>query len=1409
MRRKIQIYLLSLVFGLVSQTLIATAIDTGSNPGISTPIVSIITATSSQITWTTGVATTMNYLSYGITSGTYSNTVSIPCSGATIAQVATSNHCVNLINLIPNTTYYYKIPSNTTTSSGSTGQGASVNTAGPDGSFKTLPLSTNASAQPLGSPYLLPPSSVLATTTLANPTLVTISWVNSSSSTTQTRFEITKGTLGGVPTTIASSIPGTARSSTDTVTVAGVYVYGVKACAEDVCSSVVTSIVNISTPSIPVPRSATLSGSSTVQLIWSDTSWNETRFEIYRGGVNITKVEPGTTSYTDTISSLGTYEYSIAACNIFGCSYPQARFTPAITIAAQSSIPVPSPVLSGSFTPATIKPDMSSVFSYTVENARYCQIINTKGDMLFTSTSSSFSSTFSAANYPSGLTAVVTCYNTDGLSTSITKILTVSTTTPSSLVLPGQPTNAYSVVISTSSARLYWGDTQNETMYRIMRVPTGDATPPTLNADTVTYLDTNLLPGITYTYSVQACNTAAGTLTLNCSGAVNAGIITTPKLPVITLASSTLPVASSTVATTTVPVTGISFGDVPAVTSTPPKDTTVVIQPTITTLPSTPLSLTAIRLSADGVLSNSIRISWKSASTNTSNFKLYRSSSNNSLQLPSLDVKTTFFDDVSLLAGSYSYYLSACNEKGCSATINTAIIIVPEIKVEEVTPADTLLSLEISKAVGKITPGTFINIVPTIETATKLGSSKTFTSTASPDGSFSVKVPDGVYTVEGVKPVKVVTLLAGKVTSTTDKIIPKNKIITGVVTLLDGTPVINAEVSAYKKETNEWLTSSTNSSGNYSITTSGGVWNVTVKPKDDETVLWEAVNVLVTAGFSNQDSSETQVANLRVIPFGSNLTITVKDENNNAVPSLLVTLDTSSSMSPQTDTATQVTRKILSQKTGTDGSVTIHIPGGKYFIRVLVPTGFGYNQPDETSVMLTPNENREVPVVLIQESVNKTSKLVGITKFDDGIPTDAFVSAWSNEGGKAEVKTSTDGKFSLDVTVDQTWHIKATKDLLQKSYVSSEQTIVSTTATKSLDLVFVKNDAAALPTTVTSQKSTTEEISVSSDNGAKFTLPANGVISSGKVDITIKPTTEAPSRSASTLVSTAYDITIKNAQGQKLSVLASDAEIIIPYDEKELAAKGVTVESVIPSYYDETLATWISVPKFIINKEKKVFILRVNHLTRFALIALADTTAPTAPTDILAEEIVSAGVKLTWKNPTQDFNHSKIYRSEKLGSSGDLVAAEVFSNSFLDKVSVVGGKIYYYTVRAVDAAGNESSNNNQLAYSAQGSSLAVGTSTTLLLPPGQVSSGLISRQLSLGSTGEDVTALQKALKYDGFYATGPITGYYGKLTQNAVFRFQNYYKAELLIPNGYKKGTGVVGAITAKKINEIIAQETQ
>jgi peptidoglycan hydrolase-like protein with peptidoglycan-binding domain len=334
-------------------------------------------------------------------------------------------------------------------------------------------------------------------------------------------------------------------------------------------------------------------------------------------------------------------------------------------------------------------------------------------------------------------------------------------------------------------------------------------------------------------------------------------------------------------------------------------------------------------------------------------------------------------------------------------------------------------------------------------------------------------------------------------------------------------------------------------------------------------------------------------------------------------------------------------------------------------------------------------------------------------------------------------------------------------------------------------------------------------VKVEATDGAGITLPPNSTNSSGSIDIQVKPTTEAPSQKSAEVVSTVYDITIKNNTGANVTTLSSEAKITLPYDEDELRAQGIIVENLIPSYFDEKIGTWVSVPKFTIDKSKKIFTLYVQHLTRFALIASADTTAPSSPTNIVTDAITPTDVKITWSNPQNDFHHVKIYRSDKLGNYGELIAAEVFSSSFVDKTFSTIAKTYYYTVRAVDAAGNESSNNNQLASSILGDKFASkNKSSTLALPPGQDLVGIITRKLSLGSKGDDVTALQRALKIDGFYVTGPITGYYGKLTKNAVTRFQNYYKSELLTPNGYKTGTGIVGPATMKKINEILANNS-
>jgi N-acetylmuramoyl-L-alanine amidase len=82
-----------------------------------------------------------------------------------------------------------------------------------------------------------------------------------------------------------------------------------------------------------------------------------------------------------------------------------------------------------------------------------------------------------------------------------------------------------------------------------------------------------------------------------------------------------------------------------------------------------------------------------------------------------------------------------------------------------------------------------------------------------------------------------------------------------------------------------------------------------------------------------------------------------------------------------------------------------------------------------------------------------------------------------------------------------------------------------------------------------------------------------------------------------------------------------------------------------------------------------------------------------------------------------------------------------------------------------------------------------------LPPSGQVlgaSSYNFTLNLSLGSSGNDVTELQKRLTAEGVY-TGPITGYFGPLTGAGVKAYQLKYGIAQL---------GIVGPATRAKLNQ-------
>ena len=315
--------------------------------------------------------------------------------------------------------------------------------------------------------------------------------------------------------------------------------------------------------------------------------------------------------------------------------------------------------------------------------------------------------------------------------------------------------------------------------------------------------------------------------------------------------------------------------------------------------------------------------------------------------------------------------------------------------------------------------------------------------------------------------------------------------------------------------------------------------------------------------------------------------------------------------------------------------------------------------------------------------------------------------------------------------------------------------------------------------------------------------------------------------------------------GTSITNLNSEITITIPYDDADLAAKGLTPESLALSFLDETANVWKPLDKQIIDKQNKTISAGVNHLTLFALVAPADTAPPVAPTAVAATAAANA-ITLAWKNPSADFHHVKIYRSLQAGTLGEVAFNYVTSET---KTDSSGTAAHYYVVRSVDLAGNESANTVQVKSGAAGATqataaLAATPSGVLLVrvagdprvyvvkdgkrqwirspeefaqggydwkaivaisaaqlaayPEGSVSAAkfVFTQNLSLGARSEAVRKLQELLSKDKeVYPRGIVSGYFGSLTKAAVVQFQKKY--------GIVPANGFVGPETRPKLNEL------
>lgn len=84
----------------------------------------------------------------------------------------------------------------------------------------------------------------------------------------------------------------------------------------------------------------------------------------------------------------------------------------------------------------------------------------------------------------------------------------------------------------------------------------------------------------------------------------------------------------------------------------------------------------------------------------------------------------------------------------------------------------------------------------------------------------------------------------------------------------------------------------------------------------------------------------------------------------------------------------------------------------------------------------------------------------------------------------------------------------------------------------------------------------------------------------------------------------------------------------------------------------------------------------------------------------------------------------------------------------------------------------------------------------------------VDTNLAFGDEGEEVKDLQRCLSlFSDIYPQAKISGYFGKETKEAVMRFQEKYKEEILIPAGLEEANGVVRVKTREKINQLCYQE--
>lgn len=349
------------------------------------------------------------------------------------------------------------------------------------------------------------------------------------------------------------------------------------------------------------------------------------------------------------------------------------------------------------------------------------------------------------------------------------------------------------------------------------------------------------------------------------------------------------------------------------------------------------------------------------------------------------------------------------------------------------------------------------------------------------------------------------------------------------------------------------------SGGAYSMAVSEGAWNLTYEITDENTGYLNPVNKTFEVEVNPGDSSVSK--NITILKANATISGKVTDDAGVAEPYVAVYASN--------HRAVEGTNKDLIKVEGqTDGqgNYTLNVVGGETY-----KVGAG-EPPNAAATTISPDLKEGKPSASGNAAVDlqyqKTdAKISGTVTKDGKTASGGFAQAWSDEGGSETAEIDSTGKYEVNVTKNDHWHVKAV-DIEGKSLYVSSTANKTPKADETANLSLARSEfTVSAPEVKIFQADEPQSLTLS--DGTTITAADKTFDTEGEITLTVSPKIDVASQDSSKPLSISYDLKAKDQDGKEIVSFQKPVVLSFHYTDDQLDEMGIDEDQLETNYFDE------------------------------------------------------------------------------------------------------------------------------------------------------------------------------------------------------------------------------------------------